>query len=144
MPSNQNLRRVLNVMFPQSYIELYHRAPHSVCSLFNFKCNLSPSSGDVTLIKQQPEEEEGILTGQQGGRPAQAQARPRAQVKLEASSEPSSRAKVVNLREQLSSSLVEHQAKAIGLCPIRRAIYDQCFGRCFGWSYLKKKNLSVN
>jgi hypothetical protein len=86
--SSQNaaqLRRVLDAMFPHSYIKLYHQPPQSVCSLFNIR----PSS--------------------------------------EPSSEPSSRVQVLHLQDQLNESLVEHRAKPVGLCPIRRAIYDQCF-----------------
>lgn len=51
----------------------------------------------------------------------------RQQFKYEVSTEPSSRASVLLLRNHLNESLVKHQAKATGLCPIRRAIYEQLF-----------------
>lgn len=51
------------------------------------------------------------------------------QHRYEASMEPISRAALIGLRQRLDSSLVKHQAKAVGLCPIRRSIYDQLFGR---------------
>lgn len=110
-PYGCRLRKVLNVMFPQAYIEIYHQPPNSVCSIFSTK--LVPSIEEV---------------GDDNDEPTDWKPSP-AIIKLEASTEPSSRAKLVNLREQFNTSLVVHQAKPIGLCPIRRAIYDQCFGR---------------
>lgn len=47
---------------------------------------------------------------------------------LEVSSEHIERADVIALRDRLDASLVQHQAKHTGLCPVRRSIYDQCFG----------------
>lgn len=94
------LRKVLNVMFPHSYIELYHQPPRSVCSIFKMK----------TIAWQQEDDSSAIL-------------------KYEASSEPLNRTQIVSFQQQLQRSLVEHGAKLVGLCSIRRAIYDQCFGR---------------
>ena len=98
-----HLRKVLNVMFPHSYLKLYHRPPYSVCSIFKTK---------TTQCSEEELEDS-----------------------LEASSEPASRAQILSLQKQLQGSLAEHQAKLVGLCPIRRAIYDQCFGRC--WPQLR-------
>lgn len=92
--------RVLNVMFPHSYIEQYHRPPHSVCSIFKTKTASEMASESAD------------------------------ECRFEASSEPTARAQVVQLQQQLQDSLAVHQAKPVGLCPVRRAIYDQCFGRC--------------
>lgn len=95
-------------MFPEQYIKLYHRPPHSVCSLLNTKHRAS-GRDDIDTDPTTEDLNDG-------------------QWRIEASTEPSSRAAVSNLRESFEASLVEHQAKPVGLCPIRRAIYDQCFG----------------
>lgn len=108
-----HLRRVLNVMFPPAYIKLFHQPPQSVCSLFNLK-----------LASQ------SIATSLSSSDSRQRQSLDNNKLQLEPSSEPSSRAHVVQLQDLLQESLVEHQAKPVGLCPIRRAIYDQCFGEC--------------
>lgn len=104
---NSHLRRVLNVMFPPAYIELYHRPPKSVCSLLNLRCLSVSNTRDELQI-----DGESNLP-----------------VTFETSSEPSPRSYVLNLRQQFDDSLLEHRAKLVGLCPIRRSIYDQCFGR---------------
>lgn len=116
------LRRVLGVMFPPSYIKLYHQPPHSVCSLFNFK-QVAPLDAPTTTnskgnqkSKQVDEQASHLWTAS-------------VNVRLEPSTEPSSRAQVLHLQDQLEESLVGHKAKSTGLCPIRRAIYDQCFGK---------------
>ena len=48
-----------------------------------------------------------------------------------ASSEPSSRGSVLELAKTFESQLIERQAKPVGLCPIRRSLYEQLFGRFF-------------
>lgn len=97
------LRKVLNIIFPPSYVQLYHKPPNSLCSLLDlsssYTCN--HQFGEENL------EREAIY---------------------EVSTEPSCRESIIALRDQLDSSLNEHQAKPVGLCPIRRAIYNQCFG----------------
>lgn len=113
--SNAQLRRVLNVMFPPSYIKFHHRPPNAVCSLLNTSCwpripRNDQRDFDGTIYDQPSDYEVGL------------------EQEL-ASTEPCSRKSVISLRDRLNSSLVKHQAKAVGLCPIRRVIYDQCFGR---------------
>jgi len=94
-----SLGKILNIMFPPSYIELHHRPPNSVCSLLNTRCC---SKSEQVKLRD---------------------------LRYEVSTEPSSRASFISLRENLNSSLMEHQAKPVGLCPIRRVIFDQCFGK---------------
>ena len=96
--NSAQLRKVLNDMFPQSYIQMYHQPPNSVCSLLNTRC-WNNQSANLSPDDQQAEQH----------------------LYLEASTEP--------LRDHFNASLAAHQAKRMGLCPIRRAIYDQCFGR---------------
>ncbi|KAM6910529.1 axonemal dynein light intermediate polypeptide 1 [Xenentodon cancila] len=43
------------------------------------------------------------------------------------SSAPSTRGEVVNLGERLEKLLQEKQARQVGICPIRRELYSQCF-----------------
>lgn len=102
------LREVLNSMFPISYLELHHMPPRSVCSLLSLK-RWPPPSQDPKDIRPDSDSEQHHQ-------------------KLEVSTEPSSRVSLINLRERLDSSLHLHQAKLVGICPIRRNIYDQCFG----------------
>lgn len=40
---------------------------------------------------------------------------------------PATRVDVVNLAEKLDNKLVDRHAREIGICPIRRELYDQCF-----------------
>ncbi|GFQ72713.1 28 kDa inner dynein arm light chain, axonemal [Trichonephila clavata] len=40
---------------------------------------------------------------------------------------PATRLDVVNLAEKLDNRLIERNAREIGICPIRRELYDQCF-----------------
>ncbi|KAG8189815.1 hypothetical protein JTE90_026118 [Oedothorax gibbosus] len=40
---------------------------------------------------------------------------------------PATRLDVVNLAEKLDNRLLERNAREIGICPIRRELYDQCF-----------------
>ncbi|GIY37352.1 28 kDa inner dynein arm light chain, axonemal [Caerostris extrusa] len=40
---------------------------------------------------------------------------------------PATRLDVVNLAEKLDARLIERNAREIGICPIRRELYDQCF-----------------
>lgn len=49
---------------------------------------------------------------------------------------PATRVDVVNLAEKLDSKLLERHAREIGICPIRRELYDQCFGKYFYLKYL--------
>lgn len=44
------------------------------------------------------------------------------------SSTPATRLDVLALQEQLDSRLKQRQAREIGICPIRRELYSQCFG----------------
>lgn len=104
--SGSQLRRVLNVMFTSSYIQLYHQPPNSICSPLSIKCCPSQEADNK---KDQRDIEFNTHH-------------------LEPSTEPSLRSGIISLREHLNTSLVQHQAKSVGLCPIRRAIYDQCFG----------------
>lgn len=113
--NHAQLRKVLNVMFPPSYIKLNHRPPNTVCSLLNTTCwpriycnSNHDYYGDSR--EQLSDSDSGIEQDF-------------------ASTEPASRKSVITLRDHLNSSLIQHQAKPVGLCPIRRAIYDQCFGR---------------
>lgn len=114
--NNAQLRKVLNVMFPSSYIKLHHRPPNTVCSLLNttnwpqITCN--SNQRDYDDLREQFVDSDSVIEQQEL-----------------ASTEPTSRKSVITLRDHLNSSLVKHQAKPVGLCPIRRAIYDQCFGR---------------
>lgn len=98
--NGHHLRKTLNIMFPSAYITLYHRPPNSACS--------------PLLLRAVPIRDNN---GEQ------------AQPAFEVSSEPSSRSSISYLCQFLESSLIEHQAKSTGLCPVRRAIYDQCFGK---------------
>ncbi|XP_054707928.1 33 kDa inner dynein arm light chain, axonemal-like isoform X1 [Uloborus diversus] len=40
---------------------------------------------------------------------------------------PATRLDVVNLAEKLDARLIDRNAREIGICPIRRELYDQCF-----------------
>ncbi|XP_022247415.1 33 kDa inner dynein arm light chain, axonemal-like [Limulus polyphemus] len=44
------------------------------------------------------------------------------------SSTPATRLDVLNIQEQLDMKLQQRQARETGICPIRRELYDQCFG----------------
>ncbi|KAK2582682.1 hypothetical protein KPH14_004956 [Odynerus spinipes] len=46
------------------------------------------------------------------------------------SSTPATRLDVINLQEQLDMKLQQRQARETGICPIRRELYTQCFGKC--------------
>lgn len=60
------------------------------------------------------------------------------------SSTPATRLDVLALQEQLDTRLKQRQARDIGICPIRRELYSQCFGMifmlyvnsCFAYSYM--------
>ena len=43
------------------------------------------------------------------------------------SSTPATRLDVLSLQEQLDSRLKQRQARDIGICPVRRELYQQCF-----------------
>ncbi|KAJ1339149.1 hypothetical protein BSLG_006287 [Batrachochytrium salamandrivorans] len=45
------------------------------------------------------------------------------------SSTPATRLDVINLQEQLDHMLQKRQARETGICPVRRELYSQCFGR---------------
>ncbi|KAJ1497259.1 Axonemal dynein light intermediate polypeptide 1 [Coelomomyces lativittatus] len=45
------------------------------------------------------------------------------------SSTPSTRLDVINLQEQLDLMLQRRQARETGICPVRRELYSQCFGK---------------
>jgi len=53
------------------------------------------------------------------------------------SSTPATRLDVLALQEQLDLKLKQRQARDIGICPIRRELYSQCFGN------LKFKQTSI-
>jgi len=36
---------------------------------------------------------------------------------------------VINLQEQLDKTMQERQARETGICPVRRELYSQCFGK---------------
>lgn len=48
---------------------------------------------------------------------------------LQVSSEPVTRTDVIKLGEQLDLRLRESRAKMLGICPIRRELFTQCFGK---------------
>ncbi len=45
------------------------------------------------------------------------------------SSTPATRLDVINLQEQLDTRLQQRQARETGICPVRRDLYSQCFGK---------------
>lgn len=45
------------------------------------------------------------------------------------SSVPCTRMDVIHLQEQLDKRLQERQARETGICPVRRELYNQCFGK---------------
>lgn len=45
------------------------------------------------------------------------------------SSTPATRLDVINLQEQLDMRLQQRQARETGICPVRRELYSQCFGK---------------
>jgi dynein light intermediate chain len=47
------------------------------------------------------------------------------------SSTPATRLDVVNLQEELDRRLQQRQARETGICPVRRELYSQCFGKLF-------------
>lgn len=48
---------------------------------------------------------------------------------FQVSSEPVTRNDVIKLTEQLDIRLQQSQAKMLGICPIRRELFTQCFGK---------------
>lgn len=50
--------------------------------------------------------------------------------KFQVSSTPATRLDVINLQEQLDMRLQQRQARETGICPVRRELYTQCFGKC--------------
>lgn len=119
------LKKALRTIFPSDYIQLHHTPPHTICSLFNFRSTIT--SGQSINIGASP----GITSPYskpRGNISTQADKK-RDCVRYEASTEPMSRAEFIHLRQRFNCSLIEHQAKPVGLCPIRRILYDQMFGR---------------
>lgn len=49
-------------------------------------------------------------------------------INSQVSSEPVTRTDVIKLGEQLDLRLRESRAKMLGICPIRRELFTQCFG----------------
>lgn len=47
------------------------------------------------------------------------------------SSTPATRLDVVNQQEELDRRLQQRQARETGICPVRRELYSQCFGKKF-------------
>lgn len=47
------------------------------------------------------------------------------------SSVPATRQDVTNLQELLDARLQQTQARETGICPVRRELYKQCFGKFF-------------
>lgn len=45
------------------------------------------------------------------------------------SSIPATRADVITLQEQMDTKLQQRQARETGICPVRRELYSQCFGK---------------
>lgn len=45
------------------------------------------------------------------------------------SSAASTRADVIHLEEQLDTKLQQRQARETGICPVRRELHSQCFGK---------------
>lgn len=45
------------------------------------------------------------------------------------SAAPSTRLDVISLQEQLDIRLHQRQARETGICPVRRELFSQCFGR---------------
>lgn len=45
------------------------------------------------------------------------------------SSVPATRQDVTNLQEMLDTRLQQTQARETGICPVRRELYTQCFGK---------------
>ena len=41
------------------------------------------------------------------------------------------RLEVINLQTELDNRLLQRQARETGICPVRRELYSQCFGRSF-------------
>lgn len=127
-PQRYYLRRVLDTIFPSSYIHKWHKSPQSVYTVFNFK----------TCAKDAPGENEGthdLDSLLRGNITCIASARDSSTAdqqteKLEASMVPMSRIELTCLRYRFEASLADAGAKPFGLCPLRRIIYDQMFGKC--------------
>ena len=45
------------------------------------------------------------------------------------SATPATRLDVINLQEQLDMRLQQRQARETGICPVRRELFSQCFGK---------------
>jgi len=108
LEESAQLRRALNSLFPANYIETNHKAGSYESGIFNARV-VGGQSGQL-------EKDRGDLDSSG------------TTTVWEASSEPATRTHVINLTKAFENSLDEHRAKPFGLCPIRRAIHDQCFG----------------
>lgn len=104
------LRQTLNSLFPHNYINLYNVRKASIPGKF--------------FNSQQQQHQWQIFSYRVATYPEDT-----SKEWLEASSEPSTRSQLLKLVRCFDSILKHHQAKPIGLCPIRRSIYDQCFGK---------------
>lgn len=51
------------------------------------------------------------------------------------SSVPATRQDVINLQEMLDTRLQQTQARETGICPVRRDLYTQCFGKLGACKY---------
>lgn len=122
------LRKVLNTIFPSEYIHHRHKPPQSVCSVFNFRTTTNDVSGAI----EESYDVERLLGEKAKRLPYLHTSRhdDRCVERLEASMEPISRIEISCLRNRFEASLTQHQAKSFGLCPIRRTIFDQLFGKC--------------
>lgn len=125
------LRRVLDIIFPADYLRRYHRPPQSICSLLQIKCwprcqMLATDKQNIYYSANIHATNHDDPTTSPTTSPSQIQHQHQHQCQV--SSEPSSRYAIRCLRQQLQSSLEQHGAKAVGLCHIRRTIYDQCLG----------------
>ena len=50
---------------------------------------------------------------------------------LKVASTPATRLDVVTLQEELDKRLQQRQARETGICPVRRELYSQCFGKLY-------------
>lgn len=46
------------------------------------------------------------------------------------SNKPSTKMEVKKLGEKLDTYLEQYKAREVGICPIKRELYDQCFSEC--------------
>jgi len=58
------------------------------------------------------------------------------------SSTPATRQDVINLQEMLDTRLQQTQARETGICPVRRELYSQCFGKWISFPFPAPTNTS--